>query len=285
MSVIEEKVAKTMRRRMKLNKLNKTINNVVVCSDFDDTINNLLPTWVNYLNNTYKLNVDYRNICEWDIPKFFPELTPEQIFRPLYEKSFWEKVTLKEDAAYYISKLINEGVDFYISTSTSHTTIFNKVESCLLPNLPMIDKKKIITIHNKSLLKCDFIIDDGIFNLKSSDAIKILMDAPHNQIGTGIEDYRVYSWKEIYDIIHSYVDDLSVRKQFTISKIDSFKYRFNLYEDGVLKSSEEVWEGDEFADYVSKLNESEYELAHTRAELESVINNYTNMMSKLLIGE
>ena len=270
---------------MKLNKLNKTINNVVVCSDFDDTINNLLPTWVNYLNNTYKLNVDYRNICEWDIPKFFPELTPEQIFRPLYEKSFWEKVTLKEDAAYYISKLINEGVDFYISTSTSHTTIFNKVESCLLPNLPMIDKKKIITIHNKSLLKCDFIIDDGIFNLKSSDAIKILMDAPHNQIGTGIEDYRVYSWKEIYDIIHSYVDDLSVRKQFTISKIDSFKYRFNLYEDGVLKSSEEVWEGDEFADYVSKLNESEYELAHTRAELESVINNYTNMMSKLLIGE
>ena len=54
--------------------------NTTILVDMDDTMEELLPAWVVYLNNKYHTNVNPNGITDWDIENFFPELTKEQVF-------------------------------------------------------------------------------------------------------------------------------------------------------------------------------------------------------------
>ena len=47
--------------------IKKSIKDFVICSDFDDTINELLLSWLKWLNNKYGLSVNYEDITEWDM--------------------------------------------------------------------------------------------------------------------------------------------------------------------------------------------------------------------------
>ena len=174
----------------------------VICSDFDDTINDLLQSWVTWLNMKYGTSTKYEDIHEWDLQQAFPTLTMDQICDPLHDRAFWQQVDVKPDAVEYVNKLIAEGFNFYIATASSFNTIQVKTEECLFKFFPAFDSKHIIAIYDKQLLNCHVIIDDNPLNLKGSRAVKILFDAPHNQNSGHVEDFRVTSWEEIYDIIH-----------------------------------------------------------------------------------
>lgn len=174
----------------------------IICSDFDDTINRLVPNWVNWLNEHYGFDVKYEDIKNWDMSIAYPELTISQICAPLKNREFWKTVDMKPDAVYYVNKLIEEGFQFYLVTASAHTTIQAKVEECLLRYFPNFDNHNIITTYHKHLIKCNVLIDDYVPNLINSNAVKILMNAPHNVNSCNIEDFRVSSWKEIYEIVH-----------------------------------------------------------------------------------
>ena len=270
-----------------MDRTNKSINELVICSDFDDTINELLPAWLKWLNEHHNLSVRYEDVTGWDMTKFFPTLTPNQIYEPLHLQTFWETVPMKTDAEYYIKKLINEGVKFYIATNTSHKTLYHKMESCLLPNLPFLNKS-VITIVNKQLLKCDIMIDDGIFNLEGGDYIKVLMDAPHNRNSNNVEDFRVTNWKEIYDLVHQIVNVASEkkpRKQWILHKLGSFRYAIDTYIDGVLLESVKLWEGDELCEYIEKMKSDGFERAYKRSSIQKALDDYKELESMLLVGE
>ena len=248
------------------------MSDIIVCSDFDDTINNLLPAWLNWLNNMYGYNVKTEDIVEWGMEKVYPNLAPSQIYEPLRLEEFWKTVTIKQDAMEYIPKLIDEGVTFYIATATSFHNICTKVENCLLPNLPFMTKEHIISIHHKHLLKCTFLIDDYPKNLEGGDYIKILMNAPHNQNSNNIEDYRVSSWKEIYDIIHQYINAHTIsKKQYVLEPGSSFRMWISTYDNGKLIESKKLWE-DEVFDYVGELQAQGFERAFTKSVVEKAKN-------------
>ena len=95
-------------------------NRLVICCDMDDTIEYLVKAWVKWLNYTHFLNVDYKNITDWEMKLSFPTLTEDEIFEPLRTPSFWDIVEPIPDAAKYMQMLIDEGYDFYICTNTSY---------------------------------------------------------------------------------------------------------------------------------------------------------------------
>ena len=261
------------------------LNDIIVCSDFDDTINNLLPAWLTWLNNMYGHNVHPSDITEWNMGKAYPNLTPTQIYEPLRIKEFWETVTIKPDAIEYIPKLIEEGVKFYIATATSFRNIGVKVETCLLPNLPFISKEQIISIHHKQLLKCTFLVDDYPANLSGGDYIKILMDAPHNRNSGDIEDFRVSSWKEIYDIIHEYVDAHTIsKKQYVLEPCAAFRMSVSTYDNGKLIESRKLWE-DEIFDYVEELQKQGFERDFTKKVIDKAEREWLSIKSKALMEE
>lgn len=175
-----------------------------ICIDMDDTIEYLLPAWLRWLNNRYNLNVKIEDITNWDMTLFFPDLTMEQICEPLNIPEFWDMVNPMSDAIEYIPKLINDGHEVYICTSTSYKIAKEKFDRCLFKHFPFIDKHNVIVTYNKQMIDCDILIDDAVHNIVGGKYIGILLWMPHNKY-LNVDEFenihRCFDWKEIYNLI------------------------------------------------------------------------------------
>lgn len=101
-----------------LKKQVKMSDKKIVLCDADDTIENLCETWVNYLNCRYGTKVAADDVVDWDVSKFFPELTKDQVYAPIYDKEFW-KLILPIKGCYKILSEVNKKHDLYIVTAMS----------------------------------------------------------------------------------------------------------------------------------------------------------------------
>ena len=174
----------------------------------DDTIEHLSSAWIEYLNKRHSKSVNREDVNDWNLSLFYPDLLPEEVYAPLDEDDFWKTVMPIDGASEKIQKLINDGHDIYIVTSSSYKTLKSKMENVLFKYFETIDWNHVIVCYNKQMIKGDVLIDDGIHNLVGGDYAKILMDAPYNR---NIDDRlyginRVYNWDEVYNLITSLND-------------------------------------------------------------------------------
>lgn len=178
---------------------------VIIGCDLDDTIEKLLPAWLSYLYNKHNILVNVSDVKQWDITKYFPTLTANQVFEPLHDEDFWKTVEPMKDAQFYIKKLIDEGYDFYIVTSCPIACSDYKIRHVVMKHFPFINKHNVIVCHNKQLINCDILIDDGVHNIYGN-YIGLLKTTAHNQdhkVVQGSKVQRVYCWKHIYETIHN----------------------------------------------------------------------------------
>ena len=176
---------------------------LTILVDADDTIHFLLKGWVKFLNKKYGLNVDWFAIRDWDICKAFPSLTFGQIYGALQEEGLWDMVEPMPFAYGIIQKLMAEGHDVYLVTSSYYKTIPVKFEKVIFKYLPIMDWEHVIVTCNKQMIRGDVLIDDGPHNLEGGDYAKILVSSPHNFNYPAEENgmVRVKSWFEIYNEI------------------------------------------------------------------------------------
>lgn len=211
-------------------------NRLVICCDMDDTIEYLVKAWVKWLNYTHFLNVDYKNITDWEMKLSFPTLTEDEIFEPLRTPSFWDTVEPIPDAAKYMQMLIDEGYDFYICTNTSYNIANEKFNRCLFKHFPFLDRKKIIMTSNKQMIKCDILIDDALQNIQG-DYKGILMTAPHNKdfnVSSVDNVFRAYTWEDVYNIVHA-IDEMKTFENFS-SYVDYV--RSNRKENSIIRGKQ-----------------------------------------------
>ena len=186
------------------------MKSLTICCDFDDTMNQLLPNWIKWLNNKYALNVQEDEVTTWYIDQIFPTLTELQLYEPLNTPDFWLTVDEKQDAAYYVKKILEDGHNFYICTASYYKNLWYKFDNCLFRLFPFIDHQQMITTYNKQLINCDVMIDDALHNIKGK-YLGILFDMPHNRsfddlMSTKIE--RVTCWKQVYELITKIAEQL-----------------------------------------------------------------------------
>ena len=181
----------------------KSPSDYTILVDIDDVIEDLCSAWVKWLNNQWGTDVKREDITDWDVSKFFPTLSRDQVFAPLHNDYFWWTIEPKPGAAEYLKKLIEEGYNVYLCTSTDYRNVKPKYEAIVSRYFPFIPWRKVIVAHDKQMINADFLIDDGIHNLEGGSYHKILMSAPHNA------DYdaekngmsRVNDWEEVYNLI------------------------------------------------------------------------------------
>lgn len=180
---------------------------ITILVDVDDTIEDLIPAWVKWLDNKYNLTVNPNDVDCWDIYKKFPTLAKFQVYEPLYINEFWETVLPKGDAVVYMSKLYEDGYDLYLCTNSNYETIRSKIGYLIDMYFPYM-RNRIITISKKQMLKADFLIDDNPDNLMGGDYNKILFKCNHNKNIDDNKRSQMYlitnSWKEIYNAITDY---------------------------------------------------------------------------------
>ena len=178
---------------------------LTILVDMDDTMENFCVVWVNKLNKKYGTCVHIDDIKEWDIHKFFPELSKDEIFSPLFCEDFWKEVRPLDGAVQYIEKLINDGHKIIVVTASHPDTVSMKWHHVMQRYFPFIDCKDIIVTAKKQVIKGDVLIDDAPHNLIGGEYMKILYDAPHNKNFDTNNMYitRVYNWNQIYNLIQS----------------------------------------------------------------------------------
>jgi len=178
---------------------------MTILLDFDEVLNTMVSTWIAYLNNTHGTSVTFDDLKEWDMRKAFPNLTENEIYKPLHLQAFWEEVKIMPGAREGVHNLLSYGHDIYIVTSSYPNTIKWKAE-WLQRELPEISWSHVIVANNKSLIKGDILVDDGLHNLCEGSFTKVLFDKPWNrQIDrTRFHDiiYRICNWDEIVCLIN-----------------------------------------------------------------------------------
>lgn len=171
--------------------------------DVDDVIADLLSAWLKALNKKYGTNVRNDEVTDWDVARFFPTLTREQVFEPIHSNEFWKTVEPKPDAMKYVKKLFDEGYEIYLCTSTDYRNIQAKYEYIIQRYFPYIEWNRVIVAYQKQMIRADYLIDDGVHNLENGNFIKILMSAPHNKNYDAESNgmIRANNWEEVYEII------------------------------------------------------------------------------------
>lgn len=172
--------------------------------DMDDTIEDLLGSWVEALNRKHGTSVHADDITDWDLTRFFPTLDRYEVFAPVFEDEFWGTVKPKKDAARYIKKLKDDGHTIYICTNSNYKTLKAKMDKVLFRYFDFLSWNDVIITNRKQLINADFLIDDAVHNLIGGKYKGILMDAPHNRDFNENEQQiiRVKSWEEIYELIN-----------------------------------------------------------------------------------
>lgn len=179
------------------------MKHLTICCDFDDTMTQLLPAWLNYLNTKHNLNVELEDITSWDIEKSFNMLSSKEIYEPLNSPEFWFTVEEKPDASKYIKLIKEQGHNFYVCTSSYYKFLQFKFDNCLFRLFPFLSHHDIITTYHKNMINCDILIDDGVHNIEGNH-IGLLFDMPHNRsfdntLSNNIE--RITTWEQAYNMI------------------------------------------------------------------------------------
>jgi 5'(3')-deoxyribonucleotidase len=171
----------------------------VLC-DADDVIECLLETWVQSVNEKYGTHVYWNNVTSWDMTKAFPTLTREQVYSPIYDNGFWDRITPMPGATEFVNNIIRDGHELYIVTATNYQTCGAKIKK-LLEMFPMLKWENFIITSNKQIVNGDFLLDDAPHNLIGGSYQKVLFDRPHNhnfnEKECGIK--RVFTLEEAYE--------------------------------------------------------------------------------------
>lgn len=187
----------------------------VLIIDIDDTIINFGPHWIYRLNERYGTNVNYNDVDCWDVSRFFPTLTKEQVYSIITESDFYKDVPIIYEAYYYLKLLKEEGYKIVLCSSSSYKNLQNKLEDCVFKWFDFLSWENVVICKDKSVIKGDVMIDDGVHNLWNFDGVKIMPNKPHNQdayirsLVASEEDVNIansiirnYTWEEIYNTVH-----------------------------------------------------------------------------------
>lgn len=184
-------------------------SDIRILVDLDDTMIDLLGHWVAEINKQYGTRVDTDDIVSWEIEKFFPSLTHEQVFKPVYTCEFWSEVKPKEKAALFIRKLLNDGYNLFVCTNTDYRVLKSKIENVLLKYFNFISWDDVIVTKHKQIIDADILIDDAVHNLIGGKYRGILMDAPHNRDfdEKSYDIVRAKNWEEVYETIQKIIKE------------------------------------------------------------------------------
>lgn len=170
--------------------------------DMDEVLENLGDVWIDELNQWHGTSVRHEDITEWDMTKFFPMLSRNQVFAPLHDEATWKRVEPLPGAQECVRILKADGHDVVVVSASHPDTVKWKYEwlARYFPNIPY---KDIVFCSRKQLVKGDFLIDDAPHNLFGGTYMPIMFAAPHNRAWKPhkLEEFNCYRTDDWYDTL------------------------------------------------------------------------------------
>lgn len=178
--------------------------NVMV--DCDCVLNNLMERTCQMFNERYGTNISEDYFTDYDICKCMPFEDAEKFKALWHERELWDSLAPTHHSQWGAKKLVDDGFNVYIATSTHYENFPWKV-LWLKHYFPFIDERHIICIGDKSVLNADVMVDDHADNLiENLRCNRIIVDKPWN-VSTHDEVYgikRCTNWDEIVAAVEEF---------------------------------------------------------------------------------
>ncbi|MFS8640664.1 MAG: hypothetical protein LOD90_07605 [Symbiobacteriaceae bacterium] len=173
----------------------------ILLFDLDGVCCNLMKKWLAVYNRDYHDNLRPEDITSWDWETFVKPECGKRIYHYLNRPGFFADLEPIEGCVESLGRLAAI-CELVVVTASPRQAAGDKI-AWVRRHLPMVPKGNIVITHRKDLVRGDFMFDDAPKNLRNHPAIRILMDYPYNR---HFHDcYRVHSWAEAEQLIHSLV--------------------------------------------------------------------------------
>ena len=184
--------------------------------DCDDVLLDLNSRVLQVFNEENGTDYTEDIFTDFDIYKCLPFELAEKYTALWLREDIWRSLSPVYHAQWGMKKLIDDGFEVFVATSTHYSNFVWKIE-LLQAYFPFIDSSKIICIKDKSLLHGDIMVDDCTANLISNlYCHRICLEKSWNQ---NVHDevygiHRCKTWDEIIDTIEKiYKEDQELMKE------------------------------------------------------------------------
>lgn len=177
---------------------------MVLCIDVDNILNDLTEKTLTLYNSRSGKNIQMEDITTYNFYNCFSKEDADGIVALFKEKELWDSLKPLYGSQDGLKKLIKQGHKVYLATSTDPINFQWKCE-WLQQYFPFVPLDNVIRVMDKSLLRCDVMLDDNLDNLTSNVCDRIALDYPWNRSTS--KDYayninRVKDWNGVVQAIN-----------------------------------------------------------------------------------
>lgn len=176
---------------------------MIIVTDVDGVLNNLMPVVLDVYNNQYKTSFVLDDIKTYNLENCFAPEVARRMKDIFNSPTIWDKVKPITEAQECLDKLINKGHQVYLVTDNCPDTYDEKVK-WIKRFFSFVESSKIVCMRDKWLLRADVIIEDNLQTLLAKPYYhRVLMDHPWNRtVHDDVYDiHRCFSWNEIVGVI------------------------------------------------------------------------------------
>jgi 5'(3')-deoxyribonucleotidase len=177
---------------------------MIIACDIDGVLNNLVEETLTLYNIRNGKNIQISDITSYNFFDCLSKEDAEGIISLFKEKHLWDSLKPLQGAQNALKQIIKRGHKVYLATATDPVNFEWKID-WLKRYFSFIPADNVIRIMDKSLLKCDVMIDDCIDNLTSVFCERVCLDYPWNQSFTKDYAYSIHrcnNWDEILNVIN-----------------------------------------------------------------------------------
>lgn len=177
---------------------------MIICTDIDNCLNDLMYKSLVMYNSMTNKNIQLSDITAYNLSECLSQMDAKGITKLFKSKELWDSLIPLKDAQWGIETLIKTGHRVVFATATDPIN-FNWKIDWFKKHFPFVDTEDIIRVTDKSLIRCDVMIEDNLDQLNRSMCDRICLDYPWNQSKEKDFVYdilRAHSWKDIIKFIN-----------------------------------------------------------------------------------
>lgn len=184
----------------------------IVACDCDDVMNNLMDVTIQKFEECTGAPFDWSRVTCFDLSQCLSKEEIDIIHSIWADLTMWESLLPQPKSQMALKAIQADGCDVYVATATDLRNAYIK-QQWIAKYYPFIPNDNFIVIQDKSLLQCDFIIDDRLETLKQcSPAIhRICVDKPWNRQKNWQDDarsiHRVADLVEAHEVIKQIMEE------------------------------------------------------------------------------
>lgn len=185
---------------------------MIIAVDFDNILNNLTEKTLELYNAQSGKSIQMSEITSYNFYDCLSKTDADGIIKLFKKKELWDILTPIEGSRDGLQKLVDAGHRVFIVTATAPENFLWKIQF-LRKHFPFFNTENVIRMMDKSLFKCDIMIEDSYEQLiKNKLCHKVILDYSWNRDeakdwvhGT----YRCKNWSEIVAAVNKIQDEVN----------------------------------------------------------------------------